>query len=194
MSQAPHSPLVVGLGAGSAPGSSTEAALSAALQAAERRGARTRLFGMNALADLPMYAAGAAAFPAARDLVEAVRHADGLILASPAYHGSVSGLVKNAIDYFEETARDERPYLTDLPVGLISVAGGWQAAASTLATLRTIVHALRGWPTPFGAVVNSAGGLFQAGQCSDPAVSRQIALVGEQVVDFAVRVTRPDAA
>src|SRR3546814_8041656 len=81
------------------------------------------------------------------DLVAAVRDADGLILASPGYHGSISGLVKNAIDYLEETARDRRVYLHGLPVGLIATAFGWQATGGTLLAMRSIVHALRGWPT-----------------------------------------------
>src|SRR3546814_6783254 len=76
------------------------------------------------------------------DLVAAVRDADGLILASPGYHGSISGLVKNAIDYLEETARDRRVYLHGLPVGLIATAFGWQATGGTLLAMRSIVHAL----------------------------------------------------
>ena len=41
------------------------------------------------------------------------------------------------------------------------VADGWQACGSALAHLRSIVHALRGWPTPMGVTFNpSAGKLF----------------------------------
>jgi FMN reductase len=120
-----------------------------------------------------------------KELVEAIRRADGVIVASPRYHGSISGLVKNAIDYLEETSKDARVYLDGVPVGLIATAYGWQATGSTLATLRSIVHALRGWPTPLGAAINSSGGIFKAGVCSDAGASNQLELVGYQVVEFA---------
>ena len=127
--------------------------------------------------------------PEARDLIDAIRQADGLIIASPGYHGSVSGMVKNAIDYVENTAKDPRPYLTDLPVGLIALAGGHQAAVSTLAMLRTIVHSLRGWPTPFGAAICTSGRVFADGACVNPEVHTQICQVGKQVTDAAHRFT-----
>lgn len=188
---ATKTPFIVGVGGTASPGSSTEQALALALSAAEAAGAETRLFGGAFLADLPHYLTvppGAAAL----DFVDTVRRADGVIIASPGYHGSISGLVKNAIDYIEETARDPRVYLDGVPVGLVTTAYGWQATASTLATLRTIVHALRGWPTPLGAAINSSGGIFKDGACSDAAACAQLQLVGRQVVEFArLRIQDP---
>lgn len=166
--------------------SSTEAALRIALSAAATAGARTALFDGAFLAGLPHYGTPeAAASDDANAFVEAVRGADGIILASPGYHGSVSGLVKNAIDYLEETSGDRRVYLDGLPVGLIATAYGWQAAAGTLTALRAIAHALRAWPTPYGAAICARPGLFEAGNCTDSSVSEQLCRVGEQVVRFA---------
>ena len=67
-----------------------------------------------------------------------------------------------------------------MPVGCIVCAHGWQATTSTLQALRSVIHALRGWPTPFGAAINSA-----AGGVADPDVSAQLRLVGRQVVELA---------
>lgn len=39
--------------------------------------------------------------PGQSAIVEAVRAADGVIFAAPAYHGNVSSLVKNAIDLLD---------------------------------------------------------------------------------------------
>jgi FMN reductase len=179
-------PYIVGIGGTTSPGSSTEQALMLALASAEREGARVRLFGGADIVDLPHYAYGVAAeHEGAAALVQAVREADGLIIASPGYHGSISGLVKNAVDFIEETAKDERVYLDGLPVGLIVTAYGWQATGSTLATLRSIVHALRGWPTPLGAAIKSASGMFTDGACNDAAAAGQLDLVGRQVAEFA---------
>ena len=177
---------IVGIGGTTAAGSSTESALRLALAAAEAEGARVTLFDGPALASLPHYAHGVVATSqTGRALVDAVRSAHGLIVASPGYHGSISGLVKNAIDYLEETAKDARVYLDGVPVGLIVTAYGWQATGSTLATLRSIVHALRGWPTPLGAAIKAQSGMFADGKCSDPPSAAQLDLVGKQVVEFA---------
>ena len=185
-------PYVVGIGGTAVPESSTGKALALALASAERQGARTRLFDGDTLARLPHYlTAGFRDSPDAQELVAEVRRADALILASPGYHGSISGLVKNAIDYLEETAGDPRVYLDGMPVGLIATAYGWQATGSTLTTLRAIVHALRGWPTPLGAAINTRGGIFRDGVCTDAAAASQLDLVGRQVCEFA-RLRRLD--
>lgn len=177
---------IVGIGGTTSPGSSTEQALRIALAAAEAEGAQVTLFGGAFLAALPHYALGAVEqSEEGRSLVAAVRGAHGLVIASPGYHGSISGLVKNAIDYVEETSKDDRVYLDGLPVGLIVTAYGWQATGSTLATMRSIVHALRGWPTPLGAAIRSVSGMFKGGECSDDAARSQLELVGKQVVEFA---------
>jgi FMN reductase len=180
-------PFIVGIGGTVAESSSTEKALSLALSAAESAGAKVQLFGGTTLARLPHYlVAGCREAPVAEELLEAIRAADGIIIASPGYHGSISGLVKNAIDYIEETSRDKRAYLDGVPVGLVATAYGWQATGSTLAALRSIVHALRGWPTPLGVAINSSLGIFEGAQCTEPAVAKQLALVGRQVHDFAM--------
>lgn len=179
-------PFIVGIGGTASPNSSTEQALRLALDAAARAGAEVRIFTSESLVLLPHYLTSPDGIcEEGRALVGAVRRADGLILASPGYHGSISGLVKNAIDYLEETSKDDRVYLDGVPVGLIATAYGWQATGSTLATLRAIVHALRGWPTPLGAAVNSLGGVFKDGICTDPSASMQLDLVGKQVYQFA---------
>ncbi|PTQ09891.1 FMN reductase [Sphingomonas oleivorans] len=193
MTDSAAKPFIVGIGGTATSGSSTEQALTLALAAAERAGAEVKLFGGEVLAALPHYLTpGWNESEEGRALVSAIRQADGVIIASPGYHGSISGMVKNAIDYVEETAKDERVYLDGVPVGLIATAYGWQATGSTLATLRSIVHALRGWPTPLGAAINTSGRIFHDGTCDDPAAAAQLDLVGRQVVQFArLRLSDP---
>lgn len=180
-------PMIVGIGGTTRTGSSTETALRCALRAAEANGAITTLFTGAQLASLPLYAPEEdERSDLARRLVTELRAADGVILASPGYHGSVSGLVKNALDYIEDMREDERVYLSGLPVGLIATGAGNQAIGSTLSTLRDIAHALRGWPTPLGAGIKTIGKVFnEAGECIDDKNALQLRLVGEEVVDFA---------
>ena len=178
---------IVGIGGTTRAGSSTERALRAALRAAEGKGASSVLFAGEELATLPLYAPERQErTDVATRLVAGLREADGVIMASPGYHGSVSGLVKNALDYIEDLREDDRIYLSGLPVGVIATGAGWQTIGSTLSTLRDIVHALRGWVTPLGAGVRTVGELFDAeGNCLDEHAALQLRLVGEEVVDFA---------
>jgi len=182
------SPLIVGIGGTTRAGSTSERTLIKALDAAERMGASTRLFGGTFLSKLPIYDPSLAdSSPELGELLQAVRGADGVLIATPGYHGSVSGLIKNALDSLEGLSRDPRPYFEGRAVGCIVTADGWQACGTTLAALRTIVHALRGWPTPLGVAFNpSAGALFdQAGDLCEERDARQIDMIAAQVVEFA---------
>jgi FMN reductase len=191
------SPLIVGIGGTTRPGSSSELAVRTALAGAERRGVRTAHFGGDFLASLPHYAPERTErTEEQRQLTEAVRQADGLIIGSPGYHGGISGLVKNAIDLLEDLRDDSRVYFDGRAVGLVVTAAGWQACGTTLTALRNVVHAMRGWPTPLGVTLNSGQGpLFgPAGECTDPAAAAQLELLGEQVHAFAVRFDLPTRA
>jgi FMN reductase len=180
-------PLVVGIGGSPRTGSTGELALLLALQAAEQAGARTQVFNGIFLATLPIYAPeNPQRTEQQRQLVEAVRCADGLILSSPGYHGGISGSIKNALDLLEDLHDDRRRYLDGRAVGCIITAGGWQTVGIALMALRSIVHALRGWPTPLGAGINTRDSIFdEAGNCTDQAAATQLITVGRQVVEFA---------
>jgi FMN reductase len=180
-------PFIVGIGGTIRAGSTTETALVCSLKACEAAGARTRLFGGEFLATLPIFdPRPGETTPQQAELVEAVRAADGFIIGSPGYHGSISGVVKNALDTLEITAKDATPYFHGRPVGAVVTAYGWQACGSTLGALRGIIHAMRGWPTPFGAALNSTEGLFDAeGACRNPKDAWALTTVAEQVMEFA---------
>ena len=178
-------PLIVGIGGTMTANSSSERVMRYVLAQCEARGAETICFDGYAL-DLPMYGYGTPRTDKAIALIDALRRADGVVIASPGYHGTVSGLIKNALDYIEDMAKDERPYFEGRAVGLITVAAGWQATGTTLATLRSIVHALRGWPTPMAITVNSVMPVFAAdGSVSDATLLKQLDTLAQQVVGFA---------
>ena len=187
-------PFVVGLGGTTRAASTTDRALNLVLAAAEEAGARTRTFDGPYLAGLPLYRPDSRErSPEAEEFLDAIRLADGLIVATPSYHAAVSGLVKNALDYLEDLRDDWRPYLEGRAVGCVVTAAGWQACGTTLTSLRSIVHALRGWPTPLGVTLNTSERPLDP---ADPANAATLALatVGYQVVEFVRgqgRVTNP---
>ncbi len=182
---------IVALGGTVRPGSSTELALAVAVEAARGAQAEVQVFDGAYLVELPHYAGPMYSAGAGSDLIEAVRRADGILIATPGYHGTVSGVVKNALDYLEDLAKDERPYLDGRAVGLVATAYGHQAAMTTLQTLRAITHSLRGWPTPMGAAIRTHAGLFSSkGACLEDAAKGQLELVGRQTALGAMRLSR----
>lgn len=178
-------PFVVGLGGTLRADSSTERAVRYCLESVERQGGRTRMFAGPDL-ELPMYAPHSLErTPAALEFVSALRDADAVVVGSPGYHGAISGLVKNALDYIEDLREDPRVYLDNTPWGCIGCAYGWQAAVGTLGQLRSIGHALRAWPTPLGVAINSADKIWsETGELADATVRGQLEMLATQLLNF----------
>lgn len=146
-------PLIVGLGGTGRPASSTERALRIALAAAERMGARTICFGGEALNALPHYGEHRVRNAEEVELLDAVRAADGILLASPGYHGGVSGLVKNALDLAGRPSQRRSPLSARPPGGLhhhrLWLAGvrlDAQRATRHRPRASGMEHAIRGCP------------------------------------------------
>ncbi len=154
------------------------------LQATADAGARTLLIGGDQL-NLPMYTPNVGMRRAdAPRLVDELRQADGIIIGSPSYHGGISGLVKNALDYVEDMKLDRRPYWEGRVVGCIATGGGWQGAVATLSAMRAVVHSLRGWNTPLGVAINTEETRFDdRGACEDARVCAMLASMGTQIVE-----------
>lgn len=186
-------PLIVGIGGTTRANSSSEKALKAALAMAQAKGMRTQLVSGPDLL-LEIYEPDVTKrSEKALALVAALRAADGLLIASPSYHGSLSGMLKNALDYAEDLREDQRPYFENRPVGCIVCADGIQAVGSTLNTLRSIIHALRGWPTPYAATISALacrGAFSEAGALLDHEIAGQLNTVVDQVVSFVDAMSR----
>jgi FMN reductase len=186
-SSALFSPLIVGIGGTARQNSTSERAVARALKFAEELGSQTTLFGGEFVAGLPLYVPDRKTrTPDELEFIDAIRRCHGIVVSTPGYHGCLSGPIKNILDLIEDTAHEARPYLVDRAFGCIVTAYGWQACGTTLVSLRMISHALRAWPTPFGAALNASTPLFETdGTCIDEAISKQLLLVASQVVDFA---------
>lgn len=172
-------PLVLAIAGALTAGSASERVAQAILDEVAARGAETALIAGPAL-EAPIYARGRIDdSPAMQALLAALRRADAVVLVSPGYHGCVSGLLKNALDYVEDLSTDPRPYLSGRAVACVSVAGGWQGANVTLQALRNITHALRGWPTPLGLALNG-----QDLRLDDDHTRRQLRVAAGELMHF----------
>jgi FMN reductase len=176
---------IVGLGGSLRHASTSRAALQRALEGAAAAGAETRLLALREL-DQPMYNPDEdEPDEAAAELIESCYAADGLIWSSPLYQGTISGGLKNALDWLHVLGRRDPPYLHDKVIGLISAAGGTQGLQA-INTMEFAVRALRGWAVPYVVPVASAVRVFDAsGRIKEESVQTQLSTLGGEVVRVA---------
>ncbi len=179
---------VVGVGGTLREGSSSLGALRRALLAAGEAGAQTELLDLRGL-DLPMYEPGRALDdygPGVGRLVEELRGADAILISTAAYHGTLAGVTKNALDFSQFLSGGEHPYFDGKVVGLISTAGGEQAGANATGAMVHVVHALRGVVAPLMVSISRAWQRADgSGNVTDELYGRRLDALGELVVDLA---------
>ncbi len=183
-------PLILGLGSGLRGESHSLVALKVALEGAEKAGGQTELIDLQTLR-LPFYEPhkSLADYPSeVKTFIEKIARADGYLWSSPAYHGTVSGMVKNALDFIEFLSDRKPPYLDGKPVGLISTAGGTMAAVTTIQALIHTAHALRAWVVPLTIAIPQAWRFIdEQGRLKDPALEDRLKLLGDELVKFITR-------
>ena len=183
--------MLAGVGGTLRENSTSLGALKRTLQAAEESGARTELLDFRVL-DLPMYVPGKKLDEYDKNVeqfLESVREADALVVSAAAYHGTLAGVTKNALDFTQFLARDESPYLDGKVVGLVATAGGEQATTNTTAALVNVVHALRGIVAPLMVPIPKAWRLSDdEGNITDENYGGRLDRLGELLVDLASRL------
>jgi FMN reductase len=184
-------PHVVGIGGTLRDGSKGLRALEEALRATEEAGATTEFLDLREL-DLPMYDPGKPLDEygaSVERLVEAMRAADALVWSTAAYHGTLAGVTKNALDFTQFMAWDEKPYLQDKVVGLVATAGGGMAAVNAINAMVNVVHALRGVAAPLSVPIQQSWKAFdEEGNVRDEGVAKRLGGLGRLVVEMATKL------
>ncbi len=118
--------------------------------------------------------------PDVMQLRQALKDSQGIILATPEYHGSMSGALKNMLDLMSIDDFETKI------IGLVGVAGGDIGAINSLNTMKTICRNLHCWVLPQEvSIANSAKTFDDDGAVKDPAIEERLLNVGRQVVKFA---------
>jgi FMN reductase len=178
---------IVGLGGSLASVSRSRAALVAALEGVAAAGADVELLDLREL-DLPLYNSDhEEPTESAARLIKSCYAADGMIWSSPLYQGTISGSLKNALDWLHLLGRRDPPYLHDKVIGLISAAGGTQGLQA-VNTMEFSVRALRGWAVPYVVPVAGAARIFdEDGRVQHEGIEHQLVTLGSEVVRVAQR-------
>lgn len=169
---------IVGIGGSLRAGSYSQLALNVAAERAQALGAEVEILDLRSL-KLP-FCDGEndyLDYPDVEKLRNAVKQADGLILATPEYHGSVSGALKNALDLMSFEHLDGKV------AGAISVLGG-QVNSNALNDLRTILRWVHAWVIPEQIAIGQAWKAFSKdGKILDEKISQRLDQFAQSLVE-----------
>jgi NAD(P)H-dependent FMN reductase len=162
------------------PRSTTKMALSLALKGASEYEVSTRLIelreyklGFYGEVDESEYS------PDVFRLRKELKESQGIILGTPEYHGSLSGVLKNMLDFMSTEEFEGKI------VGLVGVAGGHPGAINSLNTMRTIGRNMHCWVLPQEVSVADSYKTFnEDGTVTDAAIEQRLLNIGRQVVKF----------
>lgn len=146
-----------------------------ALAAAREHGAETRLLELSAV-DLPTYNPDDESMDhlGLRAATEAVNWADAFLLASPDYHGSMSGAMKNFLDfYWAEFAGKLFAY----------ICASHEKGLTVMEQMRTSVRQCYGWSLPYGVSVYGEKDFDSSGQLVSQ-VDRRLRMLSRDIVIY----------
>ena len=113
--------------------------------------------------------------PEAVQLKDALRAADGLLIATPEYNWGIPGFLKNTIDWASRPSSDIPHVFGDLPVAVIGAGGGSgtrNAQAAWLSVFRYLK--MRPWFEQWLFVDRSAERFDQESRLTDEATREQL--------------------
>lgn len=114
-----------------------------------------------------------------RKLRELAEKADGFVWSTPEYHGNMTGVLKNALDFLEISNFKNKV------VGLIGIAGGSIGAVQAITSMSFCVRNLEAWTCPDIVSISRSKEAFKSGEIADPAVEKRLRLLGEEVAKWA---------
>jgi NAD(P)H-dependent FMN reductase len=104
-----------------------------------------------------------------------VNWADAFILVSPDYHGSISGTMKNFLDYYwEEFAGKMFGY----------ICTSHEKGLTVMDQMRTAVRQCYGWSLPYGISVNGEEDFNEVGQVVNSILEKRLKMLARDLVVY----------
>ena len=114
-------------------------------------------------------------------ITTALKWADALVLASPDYHGSMSGTLKNFLDYFwEDFAGKTFGYIIASHEKGLTVAD----------QMRTAVRQCYGWSMPYNISINGEKDFDSKGNLVNSALVKRIKMLARDLVTYGTLIRR----
>jgi FMN reductase len=185
---------ILGLGGTTSEKSWSLVPLEAALDRARERGCEVVEATVYEL-DLPLFRTDWSLEdypPSLSWLLDEIRRADGLIICSPTYHGTISGAIKNVIDSLIFLGWDQPPYLGGKPVGIMAFGG--MTAMGVLQALTSCVRGLKGITIPTHVAVPEKSVDRATATITDERINERIDLMIDELISFSARLRIPHKA
>jgi NAD(P)H-dependent FMN reductase len=155
--------------------SKTALALRLLLDFAAKQGAEARMLDLRAV-ELPMYRPDQeTASEAQKDITADVEWADAFVLATPDYHGSMSGAMKNFLDYhWEELAGKVFGY----------ICSSHEKGLTVMDQMRTVVRQCYGWSMPYGVAFDGRADFGAGGTLQNTRVEQRLKMTARDLVVY----------
>lgn len=176
---------ILGIGGSARASSYTAQVMRAALGMFEAAGAETVEASVRAL-NLPVYNED---IPLAEQpdalhwLLEEVRRADGYLIVSPTYHGTIAGSLKNALDALHIQHGAENSYFNGRPVGLMAYGG--PAAQNVLTALYHAVRSMQALVVPTSVTVAKTALTEDGSDVADASTRARMERLATEVLELA---------
>lgn len=173
---------VLGICGSMKPNSSTAFLLHMCLDEVKKAGAEPVFYDL-AERPLPFCDArhdGSTYPPEVHEFRRLVTEAEGIVIATPDYHNSFTGSLKNAIDFCGHEEFEGKM------VGIIGVAGGALGAANAISHLRAVMRAVGAWVVPHQVSVANSNRMFSGpNKLADESLEKRVLKLGRDVARFA---------
>jgi NAD(P)H-dependent FMN reductase len=149
-------------------------ALSLILNAAAELGAETRLLDLR-MANLPMYNPDAEPDEHVARVLADVTWAQAFVLASPDYHGTMSGAMKNFLDFhWSEFSGKLFGYL----------CASHEKGITAMEGMRLAVRQCYGWSLPYGIAIHGENDLDSERNIKDPRLQSRLRMTARDMVVY----------
>jgi NAD(P)H-dependent FMN reductase len=167
---------ILGVGSSMREGSYGTRTLKTVLDAAEKHEAKTHLLELRSIR-MPMFNPDISTeyHEQMEKVVEDVNWADAFVLASPDYHGSVSGAMKNFLDfYWEEFAGKTFGY----------ICSSHEKGLTVMDQMRTAVRQCYGWSLPYGVSINGDEDFNEKGEIVNSLLVKRLKMLARDLVVY----------
>lgn len=165
---------ILGVAGSTRHGSYSLRALKIALENAKKYGAEVRVIELGKTI-LPLYGQNRQPSKEIEYASEAVGWAHAFILASPDYHGSISGALKNFLDHFyEEFAGKLFGY----------IVASHEKGLTVMDQMRTAVRQCYGWSMPYGVSINGEQDFGPGGEMSNTRLANRLQMMSRDLVVY----------
>jgi len=170
---------VLGVGSSMREGSFSTTTLKIVLDMAKKYGIETRLLDLQKT-QLPMLYSQENETDEIKHVKDAVKWADAFILATPDYHGSMSGPMKNFLDYF----------WSDFAGKLFGyICASHEKGLTTMDQMRTAVRQCYGWSMPYGISINGKED-FENGEIKNTQLKARLAMLSRDLTVYGESIRR----